>query len=870
MTDRGRRTIAAVVTNGAAGIVGFTGAWMAGFRLPWSILAAVVCGTIGWLLGAWLAAGLRRWLRERSYAPPGRAHYRLAELPPGETGAGGKARSLAAMFQVGLPVPDGVVLLPASFVGDELTAEAAQWLTGELARLGRDRRFAVRSSALSEDSATASFAGAYESLLEVPADQVGAAVAGVRASGRAQRVAAYAEASGAASRTDSTDQVAVVVQVMVPAQRSGVLFTVHPLTRELDTMLGNTVTGLGESLVSGATTAAEFTLHRPDGGYEGPEELRASAARLHALGHQIETVFDGAPQDIEWAIAGGKVWVLQARPITTLNGYVPRTADYNDSLTGNCLWSATNLSEANPVPQTPLTISLMRHQQANGGPSMAIRGREMAGYIGGRPYANLSVQITARRGRNAKVTAREAYRKMAGWWGELPNQVPVTLIPMTQADWQESGLWLLGTLVKLVGHRRRLPGYLAGNPDDCRRLSGQIEAIQTPGELLALWREELLGKAIGSFWMTIALSSDGPAQLEADLRAHYDAEVVSALFGNLSGLAGRLESLGPSLGLAEVWAGRLAAADYLERFGHRGVNEIELAWPRPAEDPTWLDAQLAGLPVIALDDVPAGRAAAYADALAAIPAKERPSVERKLHRAARQAADREAARSEGVRFTWVLRRFALRAGELLGLGEDVFYLTIEELLDCLAGAPAEPGLLAERKAAHRRLLDLPQLPAVIYGAFDPFAWAADPDRRSDYWVFGSDRAAEESKDEVDPDVVRGFPGAVGRVEATVRRLDDFAQADQLLPGEVLVTQLTNIGWTPIFPRAAAIVTDLGAPLSHAAIVARELGIPAVVGCADATERLATGDRVLVDGAAGSVRILQRAGDQVLAPGPGWC
>ncbi|PFG18273.1 pyruvate,water dikinase [Propionicimonas paludicola] len=856
MTERGRRGVAAVVTNGAAALVGFSGAWLAGFRLPWSILAAVVCGTIGWLLGAWLAAGLSRWLRERSYAPSGRAHYRLTDVPPGELGAGGKARSLAAMRQGGLPVPDGVVLLPASFDGDELTAEASAWLTGELSRLGRERQFAVRSSALSEDSASASFAGAYESVLEVSADQVPSALATVRASGRAARVAAYAEARGA----DDTGQVAVVVQLMVPAERAGVLFTVHPLTRELDTMLGNTVLGLGESLVSGAATATEFTLHRPDGGFTGPDELRPFGAKLHSLGHQIETVFGGIPQDIEWAIADGTVWVLQARPITTLSGYQPRIAEYNDSLTGNCLWSATNLSEANPVPQTPLTISLMRYQQANGGPSMAIRGREMAGYIGGRPYANLSVQITARRGRNAKATPREVYQKMAGWWGELPSQVPVTLVPMTQTDWQDSGLWLLGSLVKMVGYRRQLDGYLARNPDDCRRLSDEIAASRTADELLTLWHGQLLPAAIRSFWMTIALSSDGPAQLEAELRARYDAQLVSALFGNLSGLAGRLESLGPSLGLAEVRAGRLAPADYLARFGHRGVNEIELAWPRPVEDPNWLDAQLAAATGIELDDLAARRAAGYQQALSSLPAKERAGVERKLRRAARQAAAREAARSEGVRGTWVLRRFALRAGELLGLGLDVFYLTIEELLAGLGGQPVDRELLAERRARHQQLLELPQLPAVIYGAFDPLAWADDPNRRADYWVFGSgERSSDRAEDSEDPALVHGFAGAVGQVEGVVRRLDDFAQADQLRPGEVLVTQLTNIGWTPLFPRAAAIVTDLGAPLSHAAIVARELGIPAVVGCADATARLATGDRVLVDGAAGTVRLLTRAG-----------
>ncbi len=142
---------------------------------------------------------------------------------------------------------------------------------------------------------------------------------------------------------------------------------------------------------------------------------------------------------------------------------------------------------------------------------------------------------------------------------------------------------------------------------------------------------------------------------------------------------------------------------------------------------------------------------------------------------------------------------------------------------------------------------------MIYGAFDPFAWAADPDRRTDYWVAGV--TAPSASDHEDPAVIHGCAGAVGEVEGVVRRLDDFDKAGELEPGEILVTHLTNIGWTPLFPRAGAVVTDLGAPLSHAAIVARELGIPAVVGCGDATARLHTGDRVVVDGARGEVRIL---------------
>ncbi len=138
---------------------------------------------------------------------------------------------------------------------------------------------------------------------------------------------------------------------------------------------------------------------------------------------------------------------------------------------------------------------------------------------------------------------------------------------------------------------------------------------------------------------------------------------------------------------------------------------------------------------------------------------------------------------------------------------------------------------------------------IVRGRFDADQWAADPDRRNDIYDPTAPVLTSTS------DTLSGFAGAAGRVEGRVRVLDGPEQGDQFQPGEVLVAVTTNVGWTPIFPRAAAVVTDVGAPLSHAAIVARELGIPAVVGCGSATTRLRTGDRVRVDGGQGTVEIL---------------
>jgi pyruvate,water dikinase len=152
-----------------------------------------------------------------------------------------------------------------------------------------------------------------------------------------------------------------------------------------------------------------------------------------------------------------------------------------------------------------------------------------------------------------------------------------------------------------------------------------------------------------------------------------------------------------------------------------------------------------------------------------------------------------------------------------------------------------------------KLLSVCCLPLILdrHRQFDPFKWAADPQRRSDFF----DPRTTQFRTET---FIQGFAGSAGCVEGIVRRIDCAEDGHQIQPGEILVTITTNVGWTPLFPRLAAIVTDVGAPLSHAAIVARELGIPAVVGCGNATSLLKTGDRVRVDGGKGVVEILQTA------------
>jgi phosphohistidine swiveling domain-containing protein len=779
------------------------------------------------------------------------------ELTPQEQPfAGGKGGTLAQLYQAGYPVPDGFVILPTAFAGDELTAGAWAQVQAQLTRLRRgapNPAFAVRSSALSEDSALASFAGEFETVLEVATDEaIREAIHTVRRSRHSERVRAYSEAKGVQPLHD----MAVVVQRMVRADLSGVLFTADPVSGSRRQMAGNYVRGLGDKLVSGEAAPLEFSLARPRGHYEGQAELKRFARRLFKLGKRLEQEL-GCPQDIEWAGAGGKLHLLQSRPITTLVGFDPLTGEFNDSLTGDYLWNCVNVGEAMSVVMTPFTWSMMRmaFDELN-----ILPGYSSVGNIGGRLYQNVTVGVSvlAALGRDFESMAKE----MGGVRDEYLETMDQYLFPLPEAT-------LLSILPGGLRARRKekaalknLDEFLAANPGRCRALNQRVQGARTREELVRLMEEELEPQSLEAFWRSYATAlqySGLVGKLRRELAEMVGAEDADALLSNVSSHDELLASLGPVLGLARLARGEMSRDAYLEQWGHRGAREAELSAPRPSEDPGWLDEQLVAFarsPV----DVEALLAAQRAEFDAAWErfesrySRQAKSMRRRLDRAAEAARIREAARSESMRLFWVVRTWVLRAGELTGIGDGAFFLTIEELFDLLAGRDAPTETIPARRQTYERYKALPPYPLIIRGRFDPFRWAADPDRRGD--VFDSHgllpKLALKSPRE---NLILGMPGSAGQVEGVVRRLDSAEEGDTLEPGEVLVTSQTNIGWTLFFPRAAAIVTDVGAPLSHAAIVARELGIPAVVNCGDATMRLHTGDRVRVDGGQGEVEIL---------------
>jgi pyruvate,water dikinase len=769
--------------------------------------------------------------------------------------AGGKGGMLGRMFREGYPVPEGIVVFPGAFKGGRLNDEAwkrVQSAVGLMRKEHEGVRFAVRSSALGEDSAQASFAGEFESVLNVRTDEeIAKAIDHVYRSAGSDRVKAYSEVKGMIQ----DHRIAVVIQVMVQSEVSGVLFTADPVTGSHAGMPGNYVEGLGEKLVSGESDAGHFELRRPTGKYLGPQRLEPFGPQLYKIASRLEKEM-GIPQDIEWAIEKGKLYLLQARPITTLSGVNLETYEMNYSLTGDELWINTNVAEAIPDVFTPFSWSMGKKldEALNFIPGYHI----FSGNIYGRPYMNISRRVSviqAVLGKNSKG----AMKLITDMYGELPQGMKMPIHPFSRGEVIRVILPIaLRTVRGTMKASKNLPRFLEEAPGKSERLGQEIRSAKTREGLLLLWKEEIQPYVIEA-WLSAGASAvkmTSITTLDRKLTAMTGAEDSNILLSNLRGGQG-LASMGPVLGISKVMAGEMSREEYLRDYGHRSAHEYELSIADPMEDPEWVDRQVAefqkgGIDVAAL----LGRQhAQYENAkarfVAMYPGKAK-WLDRKLKKASEGARLRERGRSAFVRAFRLVREFALKAGALTGLGEDIFFLYVDEVEELLEGRNPKVWNIPIRKENVEKYRAMPPMPSYIRGRFNPEEWVKDPERRLD--VFDASMPPEER---TDVETLKGYPGASGRVEGTVRVLTRSEEGDALLPGEVLVASTTNIGWTPLFPKAAAIITDIGAPLSHAAIVAREMGIPAVVGCGNATMRLKTGDRVMVDGGHGIVHILEQ-------------
>ena len=724
-----------------------------------------------------------------------------AALGPPEIGA--KAANLARLASAGFPVPPGLVVTPGA---EERWDEAHPRLLEAASGLGAER-FAVRSSGTAEDLEGASFAGQYETLLDVPCEGLPGAVRRVFDSASDPRVAAYREARGETADGIGRPRMAVLVQAMVEADSAGVAFTADPLTGERGEVVVTAVRGLGEGLVSGEEAGEEWVVRGREATRRRSSREKAISAEqaigVAELARRVEEHFC-SPQDVEWAISGDQLYLLQARPMTAL----PESVGWEPPAPG--YWMRNfRLGEWLPEAMTPLFADWLL---------ALIEG----GYL---------------RGMRSTVGASVPFRYAAinGWYYTTLPDVSVRLL--VRALLQSRGrmvpvMW--NALVRVnkdpVGADRAVLRCLAEEWRDellprYRRLVASVnERVEsaTPDELVGIVDE--VGTAAGEYLFSLAIVGGSAWKMEAAL-----AEFVRRH------LAGRVDAGHQVLlrGLPDVEAGTpphaVQSADwYRPTLGELGLaGEYSYAQARQREIAAEREAA-EGACRAALADRP--RLLARFDAL--------------LEVAQRYAALREQQAREFTLGWPLLRRCVLRLGEGLAEGgaiddpADVFFLTRAELggHEDLRNAAVE----RRRRWEHQRRLAAP----LALGT---------PPRTIRKLMHGAAEAARTKP--VSPDAVLvGEPASPGRASGVVRIVRGPEDFRAFLEGEVLVARLTAPAWTPLFGRAAAVVTDGGTLAAHASLVAREYGIPAVVGAGDATLRLRNGQAVTVDGGAGTVEL----------------
>ncbi|WP_028775336.1 PEP/pyruvate-binding domain-containing protein [Shimazuella kribbensis] len=767
--------------------------------------------------------------------------------------AGGKGTMLAKMHQSGYPIPQGFVILSTAFKDGKLNKiiwEDIWKYVNEIRKEQPEIKFAVRSSALSEDSFDASFAGEFETVLNQKTDkEIQTAIETVVQSVYTERVQSYRNFKG----LEEEYQIAVVVQVMVSALISGVLFTADPITGSRSSMMGNFVYGLGEQLVSGETDAHPFQLVRTKGNYQGPKDFKKYAASLYKMALKLEQEND-VPQDIEWSVADGKLYLLQARPITTLSRGNRNIYDMNYSLSGDYLWTNANVGEAVPDVVTPLTWSILEYldEEINVVPGYYL----MSGNICGRIYTNISRRLSVYAAFGLKP--KMALSLIGDVFGIIPEEMEMPIYPFTR--WE-----LLKMMYPKVKHylkevksmSKNISNQIIDTPQWCQMMKNRIQNSNNKTELALIWEDELLPYHRNAWWMLLSGGTKAvlAMRLKKKLTKMVGEEDANLLLSNLRGEK-ELASLGPLLGIAKVLNEEMSEEEYAFHYGHRGPYEFELSISDPSENQEWLenqvvDFQKTGTNVIELLGKQKRK---YKEAFSRFqqkyPTKHRWLTEQ-IKLAGEGAQLRESVRSEFVRVHRVIRTFMLQVGNVTNLGDDVFFLYLDEIVKILKNDEEITNTwIDRRKHNYKRFRSLPPFPPIIRGRFDPFIWEKNKERRGDIY----DPALVQTKK--NSEVLRGSAGAAGLIEGRVRILASPEHGKELEVGEILVAATTNVGWTPLFPKAAAIITDVGAPLSHAAIVARELGIPAVVGCGNATSRLKTGDRVIVNGGQGWVQIMK--------------
>jgi rifampicin phosphotransferase len=799
--------------------------------------------------------------------------------------AGGKAANCARLKQAGFPVPDGLVVLSAATSADLTALVAHPWLE----RLPPTMTFAVRSSGIGEDSAGESFAGIHQTFLGVARADLSAAVEACRASARTPQALAYRRARN----IDSHDvAIGVLVQCMVRAVVSGVVFTVNPVSGAMDEIVINASWGLGEALVSGQVDPDEFVLAKAGselrwsrigdkgepGGSQTPSLALTQLHELADIAARVERHF-GMAQDIEWCHDGERFWIVQSRPVTT-----------SAAATDETEWTRANLAEVLPDLTSPQALSAL--EEVLNEAQRRYMGRLMApsAQLGpivktfcGRLHFNLSqlryacavtgtapAEALRSMGHSGIIHPGDEVRRRRGWrtvgvapdmarimWGHVRAASRVRRQQMATESYLRELSALDATCLADMEIWTVLERWLHEAPEHMQTvlLLANVLLIEAPVRAICarvgfpFERLVYPQLAIGERSVSAQQAVDLVALAET---ARREPAAIRYFADEGADIARWHQTLRGTRFLE-------AFTQFLAKYGHRGRYETDWALPRYKEDPTpILSALRAHVASGSGPDMAATvarqereAAAAWQAFAACLSPWQRltvlPRVRATIRRVKQYYLWRERVRSDMMRVLSAIREWHLVIAERfvergwLTQRDDYFFLHLGEVGAILRGQRS-PGTIAElvrdRQAERERnrALRMPlwmresELPTLI--------------RRAGV----SERSGDERE-------LVGQAVSIGCVEAEVVVVRDPGDFDRMKRGAILVAAATDPSWTPLFTLASGVIVEIGGVLSHASTIAREYGLPALANVKHATMRLKTGERVRLDATNGVVRRL---------------
>ena len=751
-----------------------------------------------------------------------------------------KAKNLTLLQENGIPVPPFIVVESEEEIDLSFSDSAL---------------FAVRSSAASEDGAHESYAGQFDTVLNVPREEVKEAVRKVLKSAEAENVGLYREAAekGAqeAEGGNAPKRMRVVIQEMLKPQLSGVLFTANPagILNESVIVVGR---GLGEGVVRDEVPVTTYYYNRDDHrsmfvkSGDSPEIHESGFQALMDAGEKIEGLL-GCPADIEFAVSDDRLYILQARPITTLPSEGKRI-----------VLDSSNIVESYPGVSLPVTQDFAKDIYYHVFRNCLLRlSKDIA--LVSEMDDNLRHMVDTANGR--------IYYRISSWYDILE------LLPFSKKIieiWQNS----LGVKNRLVTSDRvkagartklRITGsffhYLFSCPKDMAALNryfderigplrAELAAADTREALRALYEKLLL--EITEKW-DITLVNDVYTFLWTAIAGKKNRESLADV--------GNLESMKPSKELSALqtlWkekgegeAFERAFTDYIERWGDRCVEDLKLetrTWRTNPENLRWI------LTEIEMHDPNAERPEESRKDKTELPTPDKNKPRKKgngfaLRRAKTGIANREMSRMNRSRLFGVMREIILKSGRILAEegrleeARDVMFLRLDEIFaEALSDGKALKALVAERKQEAEFQKNLPAFERLVFA--ERICEHREPGLGS--------RKPQESG------ALAGIPVSYGSAEGEVLVIRDPKEAYDT-KGKILVTVSTDPGWVHLLRDAAGIIAERGSILSHTAIIARELQKPSIVNVSGATERLHDGDLVRLDTKSGRIEVLESSG-----------